>query len=155
MRERTGKRAPSVLSNNFSLAEMNDPIWAGCVACSDAAWRKWLEERGIVNFAWSSQARGFFTDLAGRDKPGTPEIARVWYSEENFGRRDRAVELAGERGVSPLHVALAYVLGQPFQVVPLIGPRRLVELDDSLRALELELTPAEVRWLATGVRGEG
>ena len=100
-----------MLSNNFSLAEMNDPIWAGCVACSDAAWRKWLEERGIVNFAWSSQARGFFTDLAGRDKPGTPEIARVWYSEENFPRRDRAVELAGERGVSPLHVALAYVLG--------------------------------------------
>ena len=50
-------------------------------------------------------------------------------------------------------MALAYVLGQPFQVVPLIGPRRLVELDDSLRALELELTPAEVRWLATGERG--
>ena len=95
---RTGKRAPTVLSNNFSLAEMNDPIWAGCVACSDAAWRKWLEERGIVNFAWSSQARGFFTDLAGRDKPGTPELARVWYSEENFARRDRAVELAGSAG---------------------------------------------------------
>ena len=150
---RAGKRAPTVLSNNFSLAEMNDPIWAGCVACSDAAWRRWLAERGVVNFAWSSQARGFFTDLAGRDRPGTPEIARVWYSEENFARRDRAVELAKERGVSPLHVALAYVLGQPFQVVPLIGPRRLVELDDSLRALELALTPADVRWLATGERG--
>ena len=106
----------------------------------------------IADFAWSSQARGFFTDLAGRDRPGTPEIARVWYSEENFARRDRAVELAHDRGVGPLHVALAYVLAQPFQVVPLIGPRRLVELDDSLRALELELTPAEVHWLATGER---
>jgi aryl-alcohol dehydrogenase-like predicted oxidoreductase/predicted dehydrogenase len=149
---RTGKRAPTVLSNNFSLAEMNDPIWPGCIACSDASWRRWLEETGVVNFAWSSQARGFFTDAAGRHKPGTPEIARVWYSEENFARRDRAVALAEERGVGPLHVALAYVLGQPFQVVPLIGPRRLVELDDSLRALELALTPAEVRWLATGER---
>ncbi len=151
--KRTGKRAPTVLSNNFSLAEMNDPIWAGCIAASDAAWRTWLEDRGVVNFAWSSQGRGFFTDLAGRDKPGTPELARVWYSEANFQRRDRAVELARERGVSPIHVALAYVLGQPFQMVPLIGPRRLLELDDSLEALTLDLTPAEVRWLATGERG--
>ena len=142
-----------MLSNNFSLAEMNDPIWAGVHRRSDAAWRKWLEDRGVVNFAWSSQGRGFFTDLAGRDKPGTPEMARVWYSEENFQRRDRAVELARERGVSPIHVALAYVLGQPFQMVPLIGPRRLLELDDSLEALTLDLTPAEVRWLATGERG--
>ncbi len=147
---RTGKRAPTVLSNNFSLAEMNEPIWAGCVAASDPAWRGWLEDRGIVNFAWSSQGRGFFTELAGRDRPGTPELVRVWYSEENFKRRDRAMELARERGVSPLHVALAYVLAQSFQVVPLIGPRQLAELDDSLRALELALTPAEVRWLATG-----
>jgi predicted dehydrogenase/aryl-alcohol dehydrogenase-like predicted oxidoreductase len=150
---RVGKPAPTVLSNNFSLAEMLDPIWAGCVACSDAAWRAWLAERGIVDFAWSSQARGFFTELAGRDRPGSPELARVWYSEENFQRRDRAARMAGERGVSPLHVALAYVLAQPFQVVPLIGPRRLSELDDSLRALELNLTPGEVRWLATGAEG--
>jgi aryl-alcohol dehydrogenase-like predicted oxidoreductase len=62
------------------------------------------------------------------------------------------VQLAEERGVSPIHVALAYVLRQPFQVVPLIGPRRLVELDDSLLALRLDLTPADVRWLATGER---
>lgn len=147
---RTGRRAPTVLSNNFSLAEMNDPIWDGCVAASDAEWRQWLAERGVVDFAWSSQGRGFFTDIAGRDRPGTPEIARVWYSEENFGRRDRAMELAARRGVGPLHVALAYVLAQPFQVVPIIGPRRLVELDDSLRALDVKLTPEEVRWLATG-----
>ena len=32
-------------------------------------------------------------------------------------------------------------------MVPLIGPRRLVELDDSLSALEIALTPEEVRWL--------
>jgi hypothetical protein len=35
-------------------------------------------------------------------------------------------------------------------VVPLIGPLALWELEDSLRALELELTPEEVRWLETG-----
>ena len=30
-----GKAAPTALSNNFSLAEMVEPIWEGCVAASD------------------------------------------------------------------------------------------------------------------------
>ena len=70
----------------------------------------------------------------------------------NFARRDRAIELAQRLGKRPIHVALAYCLHQPFPVVPLIGPRRLVELDDSLLALDIDLDPAEVRWLETGFR---
>jgi aryl-alcohol dehydrogenase-like predicted oxidoreductase len=120
------------------------------VQSSDDEWRKWLIERQIPNFAWSSQGRGFFTDRAGRDKQGDEELVRCWYSEENFGRRDRAIELAGKLGKSPIHVALAYVLAQPFPVVPLIGPRRLVELEDSMKALEIELSPADVEWLRNG-----
>ncbi len=152
--DRTGKPRPSVLSNNFALAEMNDPIWPGCIASSNKEWRDWLTERQVVDFAWSSQARGFFTAAAGRDKHGNAELERVWYSEENFARRDRAIELAERLGRSPIHVALAYGLAQPFPVVPLIGPRRLVELDDSLKALDIELSPEDVRWLRTGERQE-
>src|SRR5690606_17202313 len=114
-----GRAVPAALSNNFSLAEMLDPIWAGCVAASDDAWQALLKERMIPNFAWSSQGRGFFTDRAGRDKHDDPEIVRVWYSDKNFGRRDRAIKLAQEMGRSPIHIALAYVLAQPFPVVPL------------------------------------
>jgi hypothetical protein len=61
----TGKTKPSVLSNNFSLAAMVQPVWAGCIASSDAAWKEWLSRRGVRSFAWSRQARGFFTDRAG------------------------------------------------------------------------------------------
>ena len=148
--EANGRRRPGALSNNFALAEMLDPIWAGCVSASGAEWRAWLAERQIPNFAWSSQARGFFTDRAGRDKRDDAELVRVWYSEENFARRDRAVELAGKRGRSPIHIALAHVLAQPFPVVPLIGPRTLGELADSLSALDIALTPSEVAWLEGG-----
>ena len=144
---RTGKTAPAALSNNFSLAEMQQPIWAGCVHCSDAGYKAWLTQTQIPNFAWSSQGRGFFTDRAGRDKRDNTELVNTWYSEQNFRRRDRAVELAAELGRSPLHVALAYVLAQPFPVVPLIGPRTLDELDDSLSALDIALTPEQVKWL--------
>ncbi|MES5045466.1 aldo/keto reductase [Rhizobium nepotum] len=142
-----GKQAPAALSNNFSLAEMLDPIWAGCVAASDADWKEWLKSRQIPNFAWSSQGRGFFTDRAGRDKHDDEEIVRVWYSDRNFDRRDRAIELARKLGRHPIHIALAYVIAQPFPVIPLIGPRTIAELEDSLSALDIKLTAEQVKWL--------
>jgi len=148
--ERTGKTRPMALSNNFALAEMLDPIWDGCITASTPDFRQWLTDRQITNFSWSSQARGFFTDRAGRDKRDNEELVRVWYNEQNFGRRDRAVELAEKLGKSPIHVALAYVLAQPFPSVPLIGPRTLAELDDSLKAFDIQLTPDQVKWLENG-----
>ncbi|MBZ9673499.1 aldo/keto reductase [Mesorhizobium sp. ES1-3] len=148
--ERTGKQKPGVLSNNFSLAEMLEPIWSGCVTSSTDDWKAWLTSRQMPNFAWSSQGRGFFTDRAGRDRRDSEELVRVWYSERNFGRRDRAIELAARLRKSPIHIALAYVLNQPFPSVPLIGPRTLGELDDSLRALDIALSPAELEWLDGG-----
>lgn len=148
--ERTGKQKPGALSNNFALAEMLEPIWAGCVTASTPAFKAWLVERQMPNFSWSSQARGFFTDRAGRDKRDNEELVRTWYSEQNFARRDRAIELASKLGKTPIQVALAYVLAQPFPSVPLIGPRTLAELDDSLHALDIELTPELVAWLENG-----
>ncbi|WP_018901640.1 aldo/keto reductase [Rhizobium sp. 2MFCol3.1] len=144
---KNGKLAPAALSNNYSLAEMLDPIWAGCVTSSTDEWKTWLNERQVPNFAWSSQGRGFFTDRAGRDKHDDEEIVRCWYSDRNFVRRDRAIELAGKLGRSPIHIALAYVIAQPFPVIPLIGPRTIAELEDSLSALDIKLTPEQVKWL--------
>ena len=148
--ERTGKTKPQALSNNFALAEMLDPIWAGCVTAATPDFKQWLIDRQVTNFSWSSQARGFFTDLAGRDKRDNEELVRCWYNDQNFGRRDRAIELGKQLGHSPIHIALAYVLAQPFPSVPLIGPRRLFELEDSLKAFEIQLTPEQVRWLEQG-----
>ena len=56
-------------------------------------------------------------------------------------------QLAEQRGVLPINVALAYVLCQPFPTFPLIGPRVLSEIRTSLPALDIELSPDEVRWL--------
>lgn len=148
--ERTGRQKPGALSNNFALAEMQDVIWEGCVSSSDDTWKAWLNARQIPNFAWSSQGRGFFTDRAGRDKLDNEELVRVWYSEKNFGRRDRTIELANKLGKSPIHVALAYVQAQPFPIIPLIGPRTVQELEDSIKAFGISLSPQDIAWLENG-----
>ncbi|WP_108397841.1 aldo/keto reductase [Devosia submarina] len=148
--ERTGKTKPMALSNNFALSEMLEPIWPGCVTSSTDEWKQWLTDRQVTNFSWSSQGRGFFTDRAGRDKTDNEELVRCWYNDKNFARRDRAIELANQLGHSPIHIALAFVLAQPFPSIPLIGPRTLGELDDSLRAFDIKLTPEQVKWLDNG-----
>jgi predicted dehydrogenase/aryl-alcohol dehydrogenase-like predicted oxidoreductase len=143
-----GRRGLSAISNNFSLARMVEPVWAGCVSSSDAAWRAWLTERRMPLMPWSSQARGFFVE--GRADPADrsdPQLVRSWYSDDNFRRLDRVRRLAADRGVLPIQVALAYVLCQPFPTFPLIGPRVLSETRTSFAALTVELSPDDLRWL--------
>ncbi|HWE62358.1 MAG TPA: aldo/keto reductase, partial [Chloroflexota bacterium] len=135
------------LSNNFSLARMIDPVWLGCLSASDAASRAWLTRMQLSLMPWSSQARGFFTERADPAVHADAELVRCWYSPDNFERRERAIALARARGVSPVAVALAYVLCQPFPTFPLIGPRTLAETRSSCAALGITLTPEEVRWL--------
>jgi aryl-alcohol dehydrogenase-like predicted oxidoreductase len=141
----------SAVSNNFSLARMVDPVWGGCIAASDAGSRAWLTEHQLPLLPWSSQARGFFVrvDPAKTDPSDytDEELTRCWFSPDNFQRLERVQKLANERGVLPINIALAYVLNQPFPTFPLIGPRTLHELNTSLPALDVELTPDEVRWL--------
>lgn len=144
---KNGLVAPGALSNNFALAEMVNPVWAGCVAASDDEWKAWLKGRKMPVFSWSSQARGFFTDAAGRGKFDNEEIVHSWYSPKNFKRRDRAVKLAAEIGKTPIQVALAYVLNQPLEVVPLIGPRSIAELENSIEATGIKLSKEQVQWL--------
>jgi predicted dehydrogenase/aryl-alcohol dehydrogenase-like predicted oxidoreductase len=138
----------AAVSNNLSLARMIEPPWAGCLSASDAASRAWLARRQMPLFSWSSQARGFF--IEGKADPNDrsdKELVRCWYSEDNFRRLERAKELARRRGVRPINVALAYVLCQPFPTFALIGPRTLAETRTSMPALDLTLTPDEVKWL--------
>jgi len=92
---------------------------------SDATWRAWLTETQMPLLPWSSQAHGFFTGRARPDDRSDEELARCWYSDDNFQRLERVNELARRRGVLPINIALAYVLCQPFPTFPLIGPRAL------------------------------
>ncbi|MCW5547470.1 MAG: aldo/keto reductase [Opitutaceae bacterium] len=144
---RKGLQGFGVVSNNFSLARMVNPVWGGCIAASDPDSRRWLKKHQFPLLAWSSQARGFFTDRAGPDKRDDEQLVRCWYSDDNFARRERAVALAAKKGVTPIAIAAAYVLHQPFPTFALIGPRFIHETVSSLDCLKVELTPRELAWL--------
>ncbi len=148
---RNGLTGFTALSNNFSLAQWNEPPWPGCETASDPGSRRWLEEQQMPLFPWSSQARGFFVE--GRATPedrSDADLTRCWYSDDNFLRLERARSLASQKDTVPTAIALAYVLHQPFPTFPIIGPLSPQETTTSLEAIDIKLTPAEVRWLDVG-----
>ncbi|MCX7934044.1 MAG: aldo/keto reductase [Planctomycetota bacterium] len=146
-----GLQSFAAVSNQFSLAQVLAPIWnMHLVSSTDPLSRQWFAQTQTPLFAWSSQARGFFTDRAGRDKRDDPEMVRCWYSEDNFKRKERAEELARRRGVSAINIALAWVLNQPFPTFALIGAKRPSETRSCLAALDIALSAEEVRWLWEG-----
>ena len=114
---------------------------------SDDASQKWLRERQVALFPWSSQARGFFTGRAKPEDTSDAELVRCFYSDENFRRLDRARELAAAKGVEPTAIALAWLLHQPYPVFPLIGPRHVSETRTSTPGLLVTLTEDEVAYL--------
>jgi len=138
------------VSNNFSLAKMVQPPWEGCISSSDVESCTWFIKTQIPLISWSSQARGFFTEQAKPDYLSDTELVRCWYSEENFKRKERAEIMAKKKGVLPINIALAYVLCQVFPTFAIIGPRTLSELNSSISALDIQLTPEEISWLEKG-----
>ena len=144
------KQPMTLLNNNLSLAEMVDPVWPGCIHVSDPDSRRRLAEHQVVHLSWSSQARGFFTDRSGPDRQADKEMVRCWYSDANFARKQRAIELARKYNVKPINIAAAWVLGQPFPSFALIGPETVWEMDDCLNGLDVQLCRDEIDWLWSG-----
>lgn len=135
-----------VNSPNLSLAKPNEPRWPGCVS-ADEEGLQWHEKHQFPLFSWSSQAGGFFSGRYSPEQTDDPEMVRVYYHEDNWKRYRRAVQLANEKRVEPIQIALAYVLNQPFPTSAIIGPMSKEELHSSLKAFNIKLTPDEIKWL--------
>lgn len=137
----------SAFSNNFSLARMVEAPWGGCLASSDAKSREWLKKTQFPLIPWSSQAGPFFAVDIDRKTFSDKEVMRCWFSDDNFERLERAKELAKKYKVPTITIALAYVLNQPFNILPIIGPKTVLETRTSFQALDIKLAEKDLKWL--------
>ncbi|WP_248925662.1 aldo/keto reductase [Paenibacillus hamazuiensis] len=133
-------------SPNLSLAKANEPFWAGCVS-ADAETCAWHEKHQLPLLSWSSQARGFFTGRFSPEVRDNADMVRVFYSDGNWERLRRAEQLAKEKQVSVIQIALAYVLNQPFPTCALIGAQNTAELRSCDEGARIKLTREELDWL--------
>jgi aryl-alcohol dehydrogenase-like predicted oxidoreductase len=77
-----------------------------------------------------------------RSREGRRSSENVQRSIEANRHKLEAYEgLCRELGQNPADVALAWLLHNPVVTAPIVGPRTLEQLDGSLQALEIKLTP--------------
>jgi aryl-alcohol dehydrogenase-like predicted oxidoreductase len=106
-----------------------------------------LEELGIAVTAYGVLSRGLLSGSA----PAGPKDFRSYlprFSGDNFARNQLLVEdlkqIASQKGVSPSQLAIAWVLAKGSRIVPVIGARKVSQLSESLGALEVTLSGADL-----------
>jgi aryl-alcohol dehydrogenase-like predicted oxidoreductase len=111
-------------------------------------------ELGIGFVAYSPLGRGFLTgrfrtidDLAPDDyRRNTPRFQGDNF-QKNLELVERVKDIAKRKKCTPSQLALAWVLAQGGDIVPLFGTKRRQYLEENIRALEIELTPSDLEEL--------
>ena len=110
-------------------------------------------DRGLGVIPWSPIARGLLAGNRGRSPEdaattrrgeGDEYSRRLYTREADFRVVDRTFEVAGERGVSPAQVALAWLLSKPEVTAPVVGTTEIDHLEEAVAATEIELSDEEI-----------
>ncbi len=109
---------------------------------------------GIAFVPYSPLGRGFLTGtLKSPDDFAADDYRRISprFQGENFGKNLLLVEqvqkLAAEKGVSAGQLALAWVLAQGNDIVPIPGTKQRKYLEENVAALDIKLSTAELQAL--------
>ena len=135
----------TALQTEYSLwtCDPEDDILATC------------RELGIGFVAYSPLGRGFlsgrfqkFEDLPEDDyRRNSPR-----FQQENFPKNldllHKVSEIANEKGCTPPQLALAWVLAQGDDIVPIPGTKRRPYLEENAAAAEVTLTPKDLQRIA-------
>jgi aryl-alcohol dehydrogenase-like predicted oxidoreductase len=132
----------SALQSEYSLWT-RDPEGGSLAVC---------RELGIGFVAYSPLGRGFLTGEIRRFEDFAPDDFRRLnprFQGENFRRNldlvDRLVEIAREKRCTPAQLALAWLVAQGQDIVPIPGTRHRSRLEENMEAAGLALTPDDLQ----------
>ena len=109
---------------------------------------------GVGFVAYSPLGRGFLTGKIKRFEDLASDDYRRFsprFQGDNFAKNldlvHRVQEIAEEKRCKPSQLALAWVLAQGEDIVPIPGSKRRQHLEENVGALEVKLSPADLRRL--------
>jgi len=108
-------------------------------------------ELGIGLVPYSPLGRGILTGAVKSADFGPKDFRRISprFQGENFNKNlelvERIEKIAAEKGCTPAQLALAWVLAQGDDIVPIPGTKRRTYLDQNLGALDVKLTAADLK----------
>jgi aryl-alcohol dehydrogenase-like predicted oxidoreductase len=114
-----------------------------------------LRALGIGFVPYSPLGRGFLAGQFRRPEDlGADDARRGWprFQDENLQKNlrlaDQVKAVATEKGCTPAQVALAWILAQGDDIVPIPGTKRRRYLEDNVGALDVVLTAADLARIA-------
>jgi len=116
-------------------------------------------ELGITFVPYSPLGRGFLTgtiqNVNGLDSTDWRRTNYPRFQEQalqaNLKLAAAVKELAAEKGITPAQLALAWVLAQGQDMVPIPGTKRVRYLEENMAAINVHLTEAELKKIAARV----
>lgn len=111
-------------------------------------------DQGVALIPWSPLARGFLAGNRTREKAGEtsrsstdPFAHSMYYRDEDFKIVERVTQLAKQRGVTNMQIALAWMLNKPEITAPIIGASKPHHLPEAVSALDIKLSTDETKFL--------
>jgi aryl-alcohol dehydrogenase-like predicted oxidoreductase len=123
-----------------------------------------LEELGIGFVPFSPLGKGFLTgtidattEFSSDDFRNTvPRFTDPEVRAANLAFVELLTRIADQKGATPAQIALAWLLARKAWIVPIPGTTKLHRLEENLAAVEVELTPEELREIeAARLEGQG
>jgi aryl-alcohol dehydrogenase-like predicted oxidoreductase len=117
-----------------------------------------LRELGIGLVAYAPLGHGFLTgsyrnplDLPNSDfRRSQPRFGQE-HLAHNLHLLDAIEQLAAERGITPAQLAIAWVLNQGDDIVPIAGTKRVKYLNENLAAAAVRLSPEDVARISEAI----
>ncbi len=110
----------------------------------------------IAFVPYSPLGRGFLTgtisnteQMSDKDFRKSNPRFQVGNIEQNLKLTDKIKHMAANKNCAPAQLALAWLLAQDEQILPIPGTRRIKNLDSNIGAVDLELSAAELAEINT------
>ncbi|XP_061945810.1 probable aldo-keto reductase 1 isoform X1 [Populus nigra] len=114
-------------------------------------------ELGIAVVPYSPIGRGFFGGRAVVESLPSESVLKIYprFTEENIEKNKvfytRIEKLAAKHGCTPAQLALAWVLNQGDDVVPIPGTTKIKNLYDNIGSLQVKLTKEDLKEISDAV----
>jgi aryl-alcohol dehydrogenase-like predicted oxidoreductase len=122
---------------------------------------KTCEELGIGFVPWGPVGQGYIAAKIDAQTKFDPKMDMrsgfPRFSPENIAANRPIVEFLGQfaekKNATPAQIALAWLLAQKPWIVPIPGTRNMDHLHENLGAIDVQLTPADLREIETALSG--